>query len=253
MSHGCIVENFSNLIALSEHEKAILAHFEKDARAVKRHESLWHFREHTQTLYTLQDGWAYAYKISLMGEMKVVEIFTPGDIIGLRDFTFGRHLTDVRMMTDGTVCAFPYRYILEACQQSRALSAAFFATASRDQALMTERVTSLMHCSARMKIAHFIIEMYLRLKHTHPDLGLRFEFPLNQKLMASLLGLTSVHVSRMLGELAQEGMVKKQRRTLEILDYKRLYREAQFDETYIQLDLSHMLEIDSNDDEAPMG
>lgn len=242
MSRGCIVDSFNSLIALEDHEKAILEEFERDPQPVKRHQSLWHFRDRTRMLYTLQSGWAYAYKISLMGEMKVVSVFTPGDIIGLRDFTFGRHLTDVRMMTDGHICAFPYQNILEACYRSRAMTAAFFATASRDEALMTERVTSLMHCSARMKIAHLIIEMYLRLKHTQPNLGYCFEFPMNQKLMASLLGLTSVHVSRMLSELQRDGLVRKQRRAIEILDYDGLYREAQFDDTYIQLDLSHLFE-----------
>lgn len=241
MSQSCIVEHFSRLISLDERDRALLERFERAPRPLERHQCLWHFREPAQTLYTLHSGWAYAYRISLMGEMKVIEIFTPGDIIGLRDFTFGRHLAQVRMMTDGTVCAFPYHHILEICQRSQSLMAAFFATASRDQALMTERLTRLMHCSARMKIAHFIIEMYLRLKQTYPAVGYRLDFPVNQKLMASLLGLTSVHVSRMMGELSRDGLVRKQRRVLEILDFDRLYEEAQFDDTYIQLDLSHML------------
>lgn len=241
MTQSCIVDNFSHLIALGDDERAFLERLERAPRPLKCHQCLWHFREPIKTLYTLQSGWAYAYKISLMGEMKVIEIFTPGDIIGLRDFTFGRHLSHVRMMTDGVVCAFPYQHIIEACQRSPSLTAAFFATASRDQALMTERLTSLVHCSARMKIAHFIVEMYLRLKQTSPEIGYRFDFPLNQKLMASLLGLTSVHVSRMMGELAREGLVRKQRRVLEILDFERLCEEAQFDDTYIRLDLSYML------------
>ncbi|MFC0269460.1 Crp/Fnr family transcriptional regulator [Kushneria aurantia] len=242
MHQGGIVDNFVNMVALDDSERALLDDCEREPQIMRRHQYLWRFRDSARMLYTLQSGWAYAYRITLTGETKVVEVFTPGDIIGLRDFTFGHHLTDVRMMTDARVCPFPYAHILDACHRSRALTAAFFATASRDQALMTARVTTLMHCSARMKIAHFIVEMYLRLRHTNPQLGWRFDFPMNQKLMASLLGLTSVHVSRMMSEMARDGLVRKQRRVLEILDYDALYEEAQFDETYIQFDLGHLFE-----------
>ncbi len=50
------------------------------------------------------------------------------------------------------------------------------------------------------------------------------------------------HVSHMMSKMARDGLVRKQRRVLEILDYEALYEEAQFDETYIQFDLRHLFE-----------
>ncbi|MFC0269457.1 hypothetical protein [Kushneria aurantia] len=46
----------------------------------------------------------------------------------------------------------------------------------------------------------------------------------------------------MMSKMARDGLVRKQRRVLEILDYEALYEEAQFDETYIQFDLRHLFE-----------
>ncbi|RKQ96976.1 CRP-like cAMP-binding protein [Kushneria sinocarnis] len=240
MTGSCIVRHFNHFFPLDDGDEALLEEFERHPEPMRRHQHLWRINETACMLYTLKSGWAYAYRTSPRGEMKVLEVFLPGDIIGLHDFTFGHHLTGVRMLTDGFACAFPYQDILAACEQSRTLTAAFFADSARERAVMNERLTTLMHCSARMKLAHFIIEIRLRLAGVTPDLEQRFEFPFNQKILASLLGLTNVHVSRVLSELERDGLLSKQRRTLEIHDYDRLHEEAQFNDACLHPDMHRL-------------
>ena len=57
--------------------------------------------------------------------------------------------------------------------------------------------------------------------------------PLSQAVLADAVGMTSVHVNRMLKELRRSGAVTLQRGVLNISDAAALVRYAGFDENYL--------------------
>ena len=63
----------------------------------------------------------------------------------------------------------------------------------------------------------------------------QFELPLNQKELGSALGMTSVHVNRMLQKLRAEQLVAFHSRTVRIKDLARLHAIAEFDPAYLDL------------------
>ena len=54
--------------------------------------------------------------------------------------------------------------------------------------------------------------------------------------MADALGLSNVHVSRVLGQLRKQGLFTWQDGVLTIKNWKRLQEVAEFDPSYLQLD-----------------
>ncbi|BBI58928.1 hypothetical protein HSBAA_02340 [Vreelandella sulfidaeris] len=94
----------------------------------------------------------------------------PGDIIGLREFAFSERLENVRMIDNGVVCHFPHKRMLNIFRRSLKLTSIMFAIGSRQQAMLTERLVTLARRTARQKMAHFLYEMYLRLRQTNPTL-----------------------------------------------------------------------------------
>jgi CRP-like cAMP-binding protein len=54
-------------------------------------------------------------------------------------------------------------------------------------------------------------------------------FPITQEILGDTLGLTNVHVNRMLKELKTDALIECRHRRLSILDRKRLTKIAQFD------------------------
>ena len=62
-----------------------------------------------------------------------------------------------------------------------------------------------------------------------------FDLPLTQSVLGDALGLSTVHVSRLITELRGEGVVNWSGRRIEIADWHRLAEIAEFDATYLRL------------------
>ena len=61
------------------------------------------------------------------------------------------------------------------------------------------------------------------------------QLPITQIEFADALGLSSVHVNRVLQDLRREGLIGSQGRTVVIDDWERLTGMAEFDPTYLHL------------------
>jgi len=201
---SCIIRHFSHYCTLTKEEKALLDELEQSPTEVKAGECLWEENDAADDFCTLRSGWAYSYRHLENGSRQILEVFLPGDIIGLREFAFSKRLAGVRMIEDGVICRFPHHRIMALFRQSHTLTAVMFAISSRQQVLMTERLVNVARRSAKKKMAHFLFEMHQRLRQTGTGCNLRL--PLSQELLADLLGLSSVHVSRTFTTLSREGL-----------------------------------------------
>jgi CRP-like cAMP-binding protein len=103
-------------------------------------------------------------------------------------------------------------------------------------AIQREWTLNIGQRTAFERIAHLLVELYLRLKtvgRTH-DHGC--DFPLTQNDLADATGLTAVHVNRTLQELRKEKLIELDRKQLRILDLDRLMDVAMFNANYLHLD-----------------
>lgn len=84
-------------------------------------------------------------------------------------------------------------------------------------------------------LAHLVCELYLRLQAVGQTGDLTFDLPLTQTTLGDALGLSTVHVSRLISELRSEGVVAWSGGRIDILDWRRLAEIAEFDPTYLRL------------------
>ncbi|MBT2774514.1 Crp/Fnr family transcriptional regulator [Halomonas sp. ISL-60] len=231
--NSCIIKHFSHYCSLSEEEKNLLLSLEESPSNIKSGSLLWEMGDVAKEFCTLKSGWAYSYRHMENGDRQILEVFLPGDIIGLREFAFSQRLENVRMIDDGVVCHFPHKRMLDIFRQSLPLTSIMFAISSRQQALMTERLVNLARRSARQKMAHYLYEMYLRLRQTNPNISNQFRLPLSQEQLADVLGLSPVHVSRTFTALSEDGLVFRDRHHVTIPDLQALSAEGEFDDCYL--------------------
>ncbi|KXS38720.1 MAG: Crp/FNR family transcriptional regulator [Halomonadaceae bacterium T82-2] len=225
----CVSDNLMHFLALSDTDKRLLAELEQSPRSVARGHMLWEAADTPHTLYTLRCGWAYSMHKSESGEEQVLDVFIPGDLMGIRELTFPAHSTDVVMLTEGVVCPFPAERLLDIFQQSSSLSLAIHAAAARQQAIISERLVNILRHDARARIAHFVLELYFRLRRVDPAVERDFLVPLSQGDFSKLLGMTKVHVSRTLSEMESQNLLRKTRKALQIQDVDRLLAISSFD------------------------
>ncbi|SES00325.1 cAMP-binding domain of CRP or a regulatory subunit of cAMP-dependent protein kinases [Vreelandella subterranea] len=231
--NSCIIKHFSHYCSLDEDERQLLISLEDSPTAIKAGTLLWEVGDPANEFCTLKSGWAYSYRHLENGDRQILEVFLPGDIIGLREFAFNQRLENVRMINDGVICHFPHRRMLELFRQSLPLTSIMFAIGSRQQALLTERLVNIARRSARQKMAHFLHEMYLRLRQTNDDISGQFRLPLSQEQLADILGLSPVHVSRTFSALSEDGLVFRDRHNVTIPDLDALSVEGEFDDAYL--------------------
>jgi CRP-like cAMP-binding protein len=86
-------------------------------------------------------------------------------------------------------------------------------------------------------MCHLLCEFGRRLEFAGLADGGRFELPMNQEQLADCLGITPVHVNRVLKALEREGLIVRHQRFVEVPDRKRLDSVAGFNELYLHLDL----------------
>ncbi|WP_459868607.1 Crp/Fnr family transcriptional regulator [Halomonas shantousis] len=239
---SCIIRYFNHYATLSAEDKELLRSLERSPTDIGKAVPLWKEGDKADHFCTLSEGWAYSCRHMEDGSRQILDIFLPGDIIGLREFAFQERLTTVEMIEEGVVCRFPHRHLTDIFRQSPLLSTIFFAISSHHQALLTERLINLARRSARQKVAHFLYELYVRLQRTQSSPMHRFRVPLSQQQLGDALGLSSVHISRTFTAFREEGVMLRERQWINLSDPESLAREANFTDQYLNDHISHLFQ-----------
>nr|WP_299243705.1 Crp/Fnr family transcriptional regulator [uncultured Halomonas sp.] len=214
---------------------SLFEHFPEDQlRHQNAGDCLWQEGENANSLFVLRSGWACSVHYHKEGSRQLLEIYLPGDVLGLCQIASGNHRTNAVMLTDGWICELPHSSLPALFDDSPNTAALLFAIINQRQAMLAERQVIMMHRSARQRLAHFICECHTRLLEIGESYQGEFLLPLTQQDLADALGMSAVHVSRTFSQLAAEGLVQRHLFQLIILDATRLREIAAFDERYLK-------------------
>lgn len=159
-------------------------------------------------LYTLLEGWAFRAKHLGDGRRQILGVLLPGDFIGLQQRMSERNLHAVVALTAVRVCSFPRDTIRRVHERLPSLAMDLTWIAARGESVVDDHLLSVGRRSARERIAALLLVLWLRaaqLQLRRPDGSLAF--PLTQRHLADLLGLSLVHTNRHLRSLVKAGLV----------------------------------------------
>lgn len=221
---------------LSQDDRASLAQITCNLRYVEARRDLISEGDRPCFVHLMLDGWACRYKQLPNGKRQIVALFVPGDfcdvnvyILKAMDHSIGAITRlKVAMITAEEMCALT----AERPRITQALWWHELVTA----AVQREWTLSLGQRSAYERLAHRLVELYLRLNAVGRAQNGRCDFPLTQNDIADATGLTSVHVNRTLQELRRDGLIELERKQLQILDLERMMDVAMFNPNYLHLD-----------------
>jgi len=241
METSCIVRHFEAYAPLRQADRDLLDSLEKSPQPHSKNEVLWNQGAPSDHFYTLRKGWVCSYREMEDGSRQVLDIYVPGDIVGLREFAFQQRVCSMMVLSDAELCAFPKARLTEVFSSSLLLCNIFFMIAARDQAILLERLVNLGRRSARAKLAHFLVEISQRLLKTNATVESHVRLPLTQPVLADALGLSSVHVSRTFSELRSEGLVEASMGDIQLKDIEGLKEVAGFDAFYLEESIRHLV------------
>ncbi len=203
-------------------------------------------------LFFVEQGWAAAVRDLADGSMQILDLFLAGQIIGLREITTPDAISSYRALTDLDVRILRKSDMQDLVERSASIRDRVFEAIAREEAWLLERITMLGQRDAAQCLAHLMLELADRLargpaaarssllsKNGASGAGSAeagFELPLNQEQLGNIVGITPVHVSRTLKQLASEELVEVDRTQVRILDRDRCEAFADYDLRRMRLD-----------------
>jgi CRP-like cAMP-binding protein len=159
----------------------------------------------------------------------------PGDVCDLNSFVLERTDHSILALTDVTVARLTPEAVEELTDGHPRLLRALWWAQLVDQAITREWVMNTGQRTALERTAHLLCELFWRLRAVGQTRGDTCELPITQIELGDTLGLSSVHVNRMLQELRREGLIVLRDRELVIADLELLQSAALFDPGYLHL------------------
>jgi CRP-like cAMP-binding protein len=223
----------SAYVALTEAELLILSDFDKRKRRFPFGKDLVYEGQRNQSAFILSSGWACSYKLLPSGTRQIVDFQIPGDFLGLRSVLFRTADHNVEPITEIEASEITSHDLLDAFATTPRLATAVLWAASRDEAMVVEHLVDLGRRDAAQRMAHFLLELSLRLRLVGMGTADGFACPLSQYLLADALGLSAVHVNRVLRQLREDGLMTFQKGKVVFDDVDRLTEFADFDRGYL--------------------
>jgi CRP-like cAMP-binding protein len=220
-------------VALTDLELSVLQGFHQRRKIFESGQELVHEGQLGHAAYILADGWVCSYKLLPRGERQIVDFQIPGDFLGLRSVLFRTSDHGIEAMTRIEVSEVMGGDLIDAFAKTPRLATAVLWAASRDEAMVVEHLVDIGRRSATERTAHFLLELGSRLKLVGLASDQGYSCPLSQYLLADALGLSSVHLNRVLRQLREQGLMTFRNGEVIFDDLQRLIEIASFDTAYL--------------------
>jgi CRP-like cAMP-binding protein len=204
---GMFGKKIGTFVQLSQPELEFLEDLQSNSVRVRRGKELVHEGQSEQVAYILQAGWACSFKLLPDGGRQIITFPIPGDCIGLRSILLQTSDHSFSALTDAVFSRVAAPRLKQMFTEFPHLGAAMLWAASRDEAMIVEHLVSIGRRNAIERTAHFFLELYDRLKLVGLGDNDQFECPLSQYVLSDALGLSTIHVNRVLRQLRNQGLL----------------------------------------------
>ncbi len=224
MTHAphLLARKLGTFMELSPAETRCLEGLQTKPVRIKAGEALVREGESGHLAYVLQSGWACSFKLLPDGGRQIITFPLPGDCVGLRSVLLRTSDHSFSALTDVTVCGVDGARMMQIFSEFPRLGAAILWAASRDEAMVVEHLVSIGRRTAMERMAHFFLELAERLRLVGLATEREFICPLNQYVLADALGLSAIHVNRVLRQLREQQLLTYKAHRVTILDAKKL-------------------------------
>jgi CRP/FNR family transcriptional regulator len=198
-------------------------------RLLKAGELLGSANGASDKIYHLRSGWACQFRDWFDGRRAIVDVYLPGDVMGLGARLRVRPLEEVLSLTSVIVEQIPAEQGLTKVMADRATGLYLAWLLSKHQRRAERLLAMVSGLDARGRLAMMLFDFYRRLQRRRLITGPTYNLPLTQVQIGQYLGLTVVHVNRVLRSLRADRIVSLEKHSVTILDLERLTNLAQYE------------------------
>lgn len=179
------------------------------------------------------EGFCIRSKTLSDGKRQILSLHIPGEIPDLMSLFLHVMDHDLSTLTPSRLGFINHEVLRQLHRRRPNVAEMFWRDTLIDAAMFREWIVNVGQRPAPARLAHVMMELRERLRVIGRVDGSNFEMPLTQEEIGDALGITSVHVNRVIRQLREDGIVELHRGRATVLDENKFRELADFDNRYL--------------------
>ncbi|MEE9446966.1 MAG: Crp/Fnr family transcriptional regulator [Arenicellales bacterium] len=192
-------------------------------------EHLYHQGDSPSKAYTVYEGWVVLYKNTHDGERQIIRFALAGEFLGYKLGNNTVYDHSAQALSDVKLCSFPISEIINEAGKHTALLLAIQSMNDTTMERCHSSITSIANKTAEQKVAYLFLTLYAREQEVRATEDNCIPFYLTQEDIGDALGLTSIHVNRVVQGLRRKGLLSCKNRCLSLHKIEELIEVAKMD------------------------
>jgi CRP-like cAMP-binding protein len=205
------VQKLSGFAALTPEELAALARATALPRKVAAKQDLIREGDRPGPVLVMLDGWAFRYKVLPNGSRQIVAFLMPGDCCDLHVGLLAEMDHSIQTVSPSRVVSIPRGEMDALLDAHKGIARAMYVAQLADEGTLRAWIVSMGRRSSIERVAHLICELYVRAHWIGLVDDEALVLPLSQIVLADSLGMTAVHINRVLRDLRLAGAMELRR------------------------------------------
>lgn len=227
------IRKLDRLVELDAEDRRAVAELPFRMGTARANQMLVREGDETVDCYVLLSGYACRHKLAGDGGRQIVSFHVPGDILDIQHLLLPCADHNLEAITEIRFARVAADALRRVARDRPRVGEALWRDTLIDASIFREWVLNVGRRDAKARIAHMLCEFAVRREAAELGGPERFELPMTQNHIADATGLTPIHVNRSLRALGDDGVIARDRRHIEVLDWERMKRVADFDPMYL--------------------
>jgi CRP-like cAMP-binding protein len=230
-----LIRKLESVFTLTEDERQALETLPMQVAVLKDHQDIVREGDRPSRACLILSGFACVYKMTAHGKRQIVSFTIAGDIPDLQSLHLTVLDTSLGTISPCRVGFIQHEALHDLCARYPRLAAAFWRETLIDAAIFREWVTNIGQREAYTRMAHVYCELMVRLRAVGLVEDHRCDLPITQAEFADAIGVSNVHVNRVLQDMRADGLIELSGDRLYVPDWEALKKAGDFDPTYLHL------------------
>jgi CRP-like cAMP-binding protein len=201
------INRLCDLIELNDQEQRCLAGIFGPVSQIERGGVIRGQGEDVEHVYLLVKGWVTSSILLPEGERQIIRVHLAGDLLGVPSLALETSADTLTAVTGAEVRPVATRDYFRLYSEAPRVAAALFLKAQQERVALMDRLTAVGRTSSGRRLASLLVNLYDRLVPLQPGLDDYFHLPLTQVDLADMLGITPIHMNRVIKMLKATGLI----------------------------------------------
>jgi len=231
-----LIRRIESVFTLTDDERQALKNLPMQLAVIKADQDLVREGDRPSRSCLILSGFTATYKVTKRGKRQIMTFGLAGDIPDLHSLHLKVLDSSIGTLTECRVGFITHEDLRDLCTRYPRIAAAFWRETVIEGAIFREWVMNVGRREAYTRIAHVLCELLTRLRAVGLVEDHACNLPITQGEFGDAMGITTVHVNRVLQQMRAEGLIVTKGARLTIPDWNRLKQVGEFDPTYLHLE-----------------